>query len=377
MPFGRLAADLANARAGETYLIGFPAAREAPLFWDAPVMIQARGSARAPVRVEAGVAAASGAVKPMGGARHGFVNRKRLAGAAPFRIAGGSAHLSLAGFNIEGAPADGFLKFMPGVSTNIHVAGLQVREVGRVIETDRGAELRDVVIEACDATGLVRGFARFRALSNAVLRDLSLDAALRDGGGDQICQIIAIESGANVRFEGVNVRRAVNLRGDAYAQGDGIVCEARTRDFHFTDCHGAEMGDAAFDLKTVNVTLEDCTATQCKFGVRVWSTGRNVMRRCAITSPRRVGSTSGACVECKGRLEIVDSRLQAGAGAAIFRLDQRGDGMGAIVMRGGSIQLDRGAALAVGEPGGVVELIDVAVNGQTQRRRVAVAERAP
>src|SRR5262249_20995294 len=158
-PLSALGADLALARAGETYLIGFEPGREAPIFWDAPILIHAVGSARAPVRVEAGAIASADAVKPMSAAMHGFVNRKRPGGGAPFRVGGGSAHLRLAGFHSDGAPADGFVKFMPGVSSDIRVSGLHAREAGRVIETDRGADLRNVVVESCDALGLVRGFA--------------------------------------------------------------------------------------------------------------------------------------------------------------------------------------------------------------------------
>jgi hypothetical protein len=373
-PRASLGAALTRARPGESFLIGFPAGREAPVFWREPVVVGARGAPQAPVRIEMGQVGAGNALTPLPAAAHGFVNAKRGGGSAPFRIAGGSAHLALGGFHCEGAPADGFFKFQAGQQEDIRVRGFSAAECGRVIESERGADIRGLLVEDCDALGLVRGFARFRALRDSVLRNLSLDAALRDGGGENVCQIIAIESGSNIRLERVHMRRAVNLRGDGYAQGDGLVCEAQTRDVIVRDCHGAEMGDAAFDLKTVNATLEDCTAHACKFGVRIWSDARNVMRRCAITGPRRVGPTSGACIECKGRLELVDCKLQAGAGAAVFRLDRRGESAqgGVVTMRGGSIELDRGGALVVGERG-VAELIDVSVNGRLTSRRLTAA----
>jgi hypothetical protein len=373
-PRADLSAALTRARPGDSFLLGFPAGREAPSFWTTPTILGARGTARAPVRVEAGQIGAANAVIPLSAAAHAFVNPKRGGGSAPFRIAGGSAHLVLAGFHCNGAPADGFFKFQPGVHDGVRIRGLDASECGRVIETERGADIRGLVVEDCDAVGLVRGFARFRALNDSVLRNLVLDAALRDGGGENICQIIAIESGANIRIENVEMRRAVNLRGEAYAQGDGLVCEAKTRDVTIRNCHGAEMGDAAFDLKTVTVTLEDCTAQSCKFGMRIWSDARNVMRRCTVSGPRRVGPTSGACVECKGRVELSDCRLQAGAGAAIFKLDRRGEGAApaAVTMRGGSIELGRDAVLVAGEAG-VLELIDVSVNGRKQSRRVTAA----
>jgi hypothetical protein len=370
-----LSGDLLAARRGDVFRIGFEPGREAPIFWDRQCVLARSGAPRAPITLEAGFASgAANLVSPQGGAGAFFRNPSapaagtgmpRLEGKAPLRIA--ASHVSLAGFRVEGAPSDGFVKFA-GPCADIHIGNWSGRSCGRVIETDRDAVLRDVVIENCEAALLVRGFARFRSLSHAVLRNLSLDAVHLDGGGENVCQIIAVTAGEDVTFENVSVKRAVNLRGASYAQGDGIVCERNTANFTFRKCHGEDTGDAAFDLKTVNAVLEDCTTRDCKFGARIWASA--ALRRCAFTAPRRAGPNSGACIEVKGKASLEDCHLQAGAGAAIFRVAERGDAVGAVRMRGGAIEMDPGATLIAGDPGGVVELDRVAVNGVTRTERI-------
>ena len=76
--------------------------------------------------------------------------------------------------------------------TDIVISGIEARNVGRIIETERGAMLRNLLVSDCRAVGIVRGFARFRDLTDATFRNLELDADNMDGGGKNVCQLIAL-----------------------------------------------------------------------------------------------------------------------------------------------------------------------------------------
>jgi hypothetical protein len=201
---------------------------------------------------------------------------------------------------------------------------------------------------------------------------LELDADNMDAGGKNVCQLIAIEAGEDILFEDVTLKNAVSTKKSAdgktkgYVQGDGIVCERKTRNVTFRRCHGSGMGDAAFDLKTTDVTMEGCTTDKCKFGARIWTASNNIIRDCSFTNPAtHGGGTSGACVQASGTLEIVDTKLQAGKGTSAIVLHTLPGGKPpAVRMRGGSIQLDDGAALATANGQGTLELTDVVVNGE-------------
>jgi parallel beta-helix repeat protein len=124
------------------------------------------------------------------------------------------------------------------------------------------------------------------------------------------------------------------------------------------------MGDGGFDLKTTNVTIEDCTTDSCKFGARIWAAGNNVIRRCNFRNPVTRNETEGACIQAGGTLEIVDTKLQAGAGTAAINLSQKKDRASPmVVMRGGSIDTEGDGTVVHANGGGVLELHDVAVNG--------------
>lgn len=371
-PFAQLGGDLRSARAGDRFSIGFPSMGENPVEWTgASLVLTASGAPSRPVRIEAGYGVGQTDMRPGGGGRF-FTASNAMRGrvGAPLRI-NGASYLQLAGFRVDGASADGVVKFGPGLSSDVSIQGFSARNVGRVIETDRAAVVRNLTVESCDAFAIARGFARFWRLEQSTLRNLTLDANHVDLGGPNVTQLIAVTSGSDVTFENIQLRNAVNVRD--YVQGDGLVCERGTRRFTVRNCRADGMGDGGFDLKTTDVTVEDCTASACKYGLRIWSMGRNVVRRCVIRDPRRYGAQSGACVEAHGRADFVDCQFQAGAGAAIFRLTNGGEAAPALRMVGGSIRLDNGAQLVIGDPQGGVELQNVAVNGQVRSGRYTAA----
>jgi hypothetical protein len=246
-----------------------------------------------------------------------------------------------------------------------------------VIETDRGATLQNLIITDCRANGIVRGFARFRELSNATLRNLELDAANMDGGGKNVCQLISLAAGENILLENVVLRNALNQppppkegKKKGYVQGDGVVCERKTRNITIRNCHASGMGDGGFDLKTTDVTIEDSSADSCKFGARIWAQGNNVIRRCDFRNPQTRGETKGACIQASGTLQIVDTKLQAGPGTSAIVVHKNSEQYDPVIhMQGGSIQLDGDAVVATANSSGVLELHDVMVNGVATNHR--------
>ncbi|MES1199329.1 MAG: glycosyl hydrolase family 28-related protein, partial [Pseudomonadota bacterium] len=286
-PFAQLAADLRSARPGDRFAIGFPGISENPVDWTgASIAIDASGAPGRPIRIEAGVGAGDNQVRAArGGAGPRFFTAPNAMSAsigAPLRI-NAASYVELAGLRVDGASADGVVKFGPGLASNVALRGFSARNVGRVIETDRNAVLRNLTVEDCDAFGLSRGFARFWRLEQSTLRNLTLDANRVDLGGSNVTQLIAVTAGSDVRFENIVLKNAVNSR--AYVQGDGLVCERGTRNFTVRNCRAEGMGDGGFDLKTMDVRLEDCSASGCKYGLRIWSMGRNVVQRMVIRNP--------------------------------------------------------------------------------------------
>ncbi len=394
MPIGALSKAMTFAEPGAGFFIGFDPAGDEPAALDkGQLTLRTSGDKDSPLFVQAGIITDGGAVaapphedatpffksaRPWSLASFG----KRDGPPCYFAINNGASHLRLSGFRLDGTSADGFVKFRakkdnPATFDDIVISGIYARNVGRVVETDRGAALQNIVIEDCRAVGIVRGFARFRNLTDSVLRNLELDADNMDAGGKNVCQLIALESGNNVLFENVIVRNAVNEpdpddEKHRYVQGDGIVCERKTRNVVIRRCQGSGMGDAAFDLKTTDAVIEDSSTDSCKFGARIWSESGNVIGRCSFRNPQSRGNTKGACIQASGTLDIVDTELQAGPGTDAIRLHKlEGQGDPVVRMQGGSIQLDGDAVITTATTSGVLELHNVMVNGvATDHRNV-------
>ena len=385
MPIGALGKALSRARPGTGYLIGFDPA-DGPIPLDrGQVLIKVSGEEKRPVFVQVGriagkheLAAAEGAASVFKSSQPWSVKNFGKRGSSFIAIANGASHLRLSGFQVDGTPADGFFKFRAKQATtftDIAISGIEARNVGRIIETERGAMLRNLLISDCRAVGIVRGFARFRDLTDATFRNLELDADNMDGGGKNVCQLISLAAGENVLFENVTLRNAKNEPPPAtqgkehgYVQGDGIVCERKTSNVTVRNCHARNMGDGGFDLKTTNVTMEDCTTDSCKFGARIWATG--VIRRCDFRNPVSRNETMGACVQAGGTVEITDTKMQAGPGTVAVSLSYKKDQKPPlVVMRGGSIETSGDGAVAHCNGDGVLEVYDVMVNGKPTTHR--------
>jgi hypothetical protein len=384
MPMDALSKALSSARPGDGFLIGFDPAGGASIALDqGQISLKASGDEKNPIFIEAGPVAGHdniGAV-PQDAAAF-FKSTKpwslpdfaKRGGSCYLAINNGASHLRLTGFRMDGTAADGFLKFRARRAmtfTDIVIAGFDARNVGRVIETDRGSMLQNLTVENCRAVGIVRGFARFRNLSDSTLRNLNLDAANMDAGGKNVCQLIALAEGENVVFENVTLANAINQppppkqgKEAGYVQGDGIVCERKTKNVTIRKCHASNMGDGGFDLKTVNVTIEDSSTDSCKYGARIWAEGDNVIRRCDFRNPKSRGKIKGACIQAGGTLQIIDTKLHAGPGTAAIQLHQNKNRNAPFVqMQGGSIETEGDGKVASSVGDGVLELHNVMVNG--------------
>lgn len=376
---------LERAAPGDELLVGFDRNREDPVFWDRPLArIREGGSEDDPLRLSFGfIGSEISVVAPnrdgpalfrRSGAGMPTMAAPDTAGEPLLVVSGDASDFVLNGPLYAFAPAAGLLSFeLSGRQSrcrNIRIANLSGRMAGRVIETVDGVDIEGLVVEHCSAQGLVRGFARFESLSDAVFRNLDLDAALVDGGGTDVCQIIFVRSGRDIRFEGVTLANAVNAigaedRGSTYIQGDGIVCEEDTANVLIRNCHAFNCGDGGFDLKTDGVELIDSSAARCKYGVRIWSDSpANLMDRCVITSPLLSEQNVGSCVWCAGRLTIVDCFLRAGDSADIIRFGQRPEGSRpSVTIVGGNIEHSPESRLVGGEAGELL-LHDVRINGE-------------
>lgn len=387
MAIEQLGKSINSAEPGAGFLIGFDPADLRPVaFEETGIRIRTSGNAEAPIQLRAGLIGEDGGLAaPGGGDLPPFFTSARAWSLALFAkkvgipcylaIERGASNLYLAGFRLDGTTGDGFIKFRaskdaPATFTNVRIADIDARNVGRVIETDKNAALSDLIVEDCRATGIVRGFARFRKISNSVLRNLELDSANLDGGRRDVCQLIAVAAGDNVTFENITLKNALNaqIKSDGkqgYVQGDGIVCERGTSNIVIRNCRGSGMGDGAFDLKSTNVTIEDCSTDECKFGIRIWSESNNVIRRCTLRNPVTRGKNHGACMQVSGTAEVIDTQLQAGPGQAAFSLHKLKNGNLPVVrMIGGNVQLDGDARLARSTEGGTLHLEGVTVNGE-------------
>jgi len=381
--FDQLETDLGRASGDDEFLIGFDRFHEDPIFWsDNRLSLRRGGNSSQRLKLTFGYAGhANGAVA--GSAQAPFP-LFRQSGATPFpdpeadtnfraflTLRDGASNLDISGPGFHGAGSAGFYRFEGGRAfEDIQISDVHARMAGRVIETTKDTRLSGLTIQHCSAIGLGRGFARFFNLSSSVLRNLDLDAALLDWGGENVCQIIAISEGENVRLENVTMRNAVSAkdatdRGSDYVQGDGLVLEEKTRDFFLQNCHAIEMGDGGFDVKTAGIRFVDCSAINCKYGMRIWSRNEaNSVENCTIITPRSRADNQGACLWCGGEVMLSDCLLQAGPGAKIFRF---GDGLDdadpLIKVSGGRIECARREDLVAGRAG-TLELDNVLINGE-------------
>lgn len=383
--------DVRLGLAGDEFLLGFDRNREDPVFWsETGLTIDRSGSDTAPLTIKAGYIGHPDDVQPVESAsRERFFRRSGYAAKTPASpgitgdpfivLDNNASFVQLSGFACFGAPAAGFIRIGQSQAvlrhTDIGIRNLNVTRAGRAVETSPNATVERLLIEDCTGSELVRGFARFRSVSDSVFRNLFLDAGNFDGGGVNVGQLIHVEAGRNLLFENIWLRTAVNgldaqERGSSsYVQGDGIVSEEQTQDFVFRNCHAFGMGDGGFDLKTVNVLFEDGSAHACKKGLRIWSRGENLIRRSRITGPRKTGGDRGSCIWCGGKVDLLDTSLQAGSGAAIFAFGESTSQLPLIRMFGGEIRMDGDAALAVEQPG-ILELHEVVVNGTVRTETI-------
>jgi hypothetical protein len=358
------------------------------------VFLRNAGTSDAPIIVMAGVVNEAGALAlPSNGPTDAqfrsvapwSVTEFNRGKGAPFflGIEKGAAHILLAGFQMEGTSGDGFFKFRSGKTKSadfedITFADIAGTNVGRVIESDEGSRLSNITIRDSRAFGIVRGFARFHDLSQSRFENLDLDANNLDAGAKNVCQLIAITKGSDIAFENITLRNAISTKtlsdgSPGYTQGDGIVCEKGTSNIAIRNCHGSNMGDAAFDLKTKNVTIEKSGSDKCKFGARIWAMGNNLIRDCDFREPVSRGNSAGCCIQVTGQCEVVDTKLQAGDGTFAFGLNKLKSMEPPVIrMRGGSIELRNGATLAHSNVTGVIELHDVAVNGEMRSETIQV-----
>ena len=381
MPVSLLSKAMNSASPGSGFLIGFNGTSETVPLDRGQILVRASGDENEPVFVQAGLISDDSKLTDASPDAPAFFKSERpwsvknfKGGSSLFAFENAASHLRISGFHIDGTGPDGFFKFRAKEATtydDVVISGIEARNVGRVIETERGAMLQKLTVTDCRAVGIVRGFARFRELSNSTLRNMDLDAAHMDAGGKDVCQLIAVSAGENLLFENITLRNAINQppppkqgKKPGYVQGDGIVCELGTRNVTIRNCHANGMGDGGFDLKTTNVTLEDCTTESCKFGARIWVAGDNMIRRCSFRNPVSRNETEGACIQAGGTLQIVDTKLHAGAGTAAINLSQKKDRAAPmVVMHGGSIETEGDGTVVHANAGGVLELHDVIVNG--------------
>ena len=401
MPVGWLKRSFPFAEPGTAFFIGFDGHGADAVAWRGTLAgLGASGAPGDPIQIVAGHVGAGGDFAAASGTDASFFFKSqqpwsikgsgaRSAPRCAFSLIKGASHVAISGFRVNGAGADGFIKFSANQNDkqtfdDIVIRNIRATDVGRIIETGKGAVLHNLTVEDCDVTGIVRGFARFWKIEDSTLRNLTLDADNRDGGLRNPCQLIAIATGNNVTLENIVLKNAFNRPqpddkpGKTYIQGDGIVCERGTKNITIRGCHASGMGDGGFDVKTTNVTIEDSSAESCKFGARIWSESDNVVRRCHFKSPAPVGGFTSGCIQASGRLTITDTTLEVGPGTCGIQLHQlKHQGPPTVEMTGGAITLKDGASLAVGRSDAVLQLNNVSVNGETRTQRVVLNSLGP
>lgn len=371
-----------RARPGQEFLLGFPD-HDLPVRWEGTqVAWNGGGTEEAPVHIIFGRPEGDGAaglaeayrdppLLHMEGNETGPDERPDVGG-DPYMVFGpDSSHLRVAGPVYRRSGGDGFFKIDAGATVrDLVFSDIHARRAGRVIETEEGTAVRDLLVERCSALGLIRGFARFHDLSDAEFRDLDLDADFIDGGGGAVCQIISVTRGTGLEFRNLRLAKAVNSlaareRGSTYIQGDGLVLEEETRDVRIDDCHAFDMGDGGFDLKSEGVHLTNCTATRCKLGIRIWSHHPdNLVEACTVTEPVRRPFNDGSCLWVAGNLTVRDCTLVSAEDMSPIRFGPGPDGTPEPTLRiqGGAITLAEEAGLVIGSPG-AIELENVQING--------------
>jgi len=391
MPVDWLERSFPLAEPGTAYYIGFPDGSGALPFKKSWGNLAISGAEGKPIQIRGGrpgqgnaIQAIDATAAPLLKSASPWSMQSAISHSAPkppLQLVQGASHIAVESFAVDGTGVGGFVRFfvVKGAQDetfeDILIRDLVAQNVGRVIETTHGAVVRHLTVENCSATNIVRGFARFFDLSDSIFRKITLDAGNLNAGIQQPCQLFSWVKGENVVFEDITMKNAVNtaLPTDrkSYTQGDGIVTERQTKNVTIRRCHASHMGDGGFDLKTTNVTLEDSSAEDCKFGARIWTEAENLIRNCSFKSVSPVGGFTTGCVQASGRLEIVDTKMEVGPGTCaieLHKLPQQGAPSAKIT--GGSITIHDGGKLVVGVPGGVLELNNVAINGETKTQRI-------
>lgn len=383
IPFNRVTAVMAQHAPQQEVFLGITDAFPSPMPWSGQqVLLNTGGTADAPITIRIGRADGIAAIEQptsyvdpplfqMIGQDTAPGERPDVGG-APFLVLGQNAsHLRLSGPVFDRAGGNGFYNLdADGLLTDLAFSDIYSRNVGRVIETERGTSVDGLLVERCSVLGAIRGFARFHSLTQAEFRDLDLDANLMDGGGGAVCQLISIVAGQDLNFCNIRLAQAINIigaqeRGSTYIQGDGLVLEEETHGVRVDNCHAEDMGDGGFDLKSEGVHMTDCTATRCKLGIRIWSHHPdNLLERCRVTEPVTRPRNEGSCLWLGGTLTARDCEFHAEGEMSPIRFGEGNDGGREADLRieGGVISHTPGVSLTTGAPG-TIELENVLVNG--------------
>ena len=373
----------AQATQGQYFLLGVKD-DERPIEWSGQqVRLNAGGTDEAPLSLSLGSITATGdfelatslqdpAPFSMTGNETGPEERPDVGG-DPFMVLGPQcSNLKINGPRYDRSGGRGFFRLdTDGLLSNLVFSGVHARTAGRVIESTDGTLVEGLLVEDCSAIGLIRGFARFRDLSNAEFRDLDLDADFLDGGGNAVCQIIKVNRGQDLTFRRLRLANAVNIlgaeeRGSSYIQGDGLVLEEGTRAVLIEDCHAIGMGDGGFDLKSNGVNMRNCSTVRCKYGIRIWShDSTNLLENCSMKEPISWPRNAGSCLWVGGTLTARDCLLESAGDMSPIRFGSVPDDNApdpTLRVEGGEIVFSEGAGLIVGEAGTII-LEKVLVNG--------------
>ena len=223
------------------------------------------------------------------------------------------------------------------------------------------------------------------SLSNSTFDDITIISGAQDGR-DGVGAIYVGEGNSNITFNDVYISNTIDslinnseaVDQSAYVQGDGFILEDTASGLELNRCvvHGA--GDAAFDIKSGSIVLNDCTGIATKFAFRFWGIGAEVNRPIALASESR-GVTSGGCFEASGGVATINDpdfevdvraslsvSLESATSKAgcIGKLYVNGTGRKSeVTINGGSLIIKDGLPAFIGDATCVISLVGVLVNG--------------
>ncbi|QAX96197.1 hypothetical protein [Vibrio phage vB_VmeM-Yong XC32] len=147
----------------------------------------------------------------------------------------------------------------------------------------------------------------------------------------------------------------------SYVQGDGIIAEIGTSEIDIDNVRISLYGDAAIDLKSTNARIKRADIQRCKYGIKLWGLGENLIENSIVSN------CSLGAIQCIADIVAKNSTFKGTADSkCLLNLTKNnldGDKLGELTLEDCVLEYPDPSRLIYGYAGNKVHMKNCMVNG--------------